>query len=215
MLVKKPDGSVVQRMSRQLDLQGSLANLDTTRKKDFSFYRRVSLPPAEYVLEAVVRDRNADKISARKVRLHAAPDDRRSMRVSQVILCKESVLSAGSEANEAPFNLPDPLQIDGASLLPDISGVFRASVDKEIVVYLALDAVEPSSQIRATLEFLGEGAAPTSVQRKLPTPDAAGRIRYVTQIPLDSIKPGKYELRVTAMGINGPASRSVQFRLER
>ena len=125
MLVKKPDGSIVQRLSRQFDLQGSLANLDNTQKKDFSFYRRVPLAYGDYVLEAIVRDRITGTVSASKAQLHSAPDDQGNMRVGNVILCKNSVLLTMNEANENPFNLEDPLQVDGASVLPDMSGIYR------------------------------------------------------------------------------------------
>jgi hypothetical protein len=215
VLVKKPDGSILQRMSRQLDLQGSLTNLEGTLKKDFSFNRRVPLAHGDYVIEAIVRDRNTGNASSRKAQLHVAPHEQGSMRVSNVILCKDSVLSTRNEANENPFNLQDPLQVDGASVLPDLSGVYRKSVDTEIIVYVALDAVQASSQIQATFEFLGDGSQPLRLQKTLPAADAAGRIRYLTRIALDSFTPGKYELHVTAADANGSANGSMQFRVER
>jgi VWFA-related protein len=215
LLVKKADGSIVQRMSRQLSLQGSLANLENTQKKDFSFYRRVPLPHGDYTLEAIVRDRSTGNASTCKAQLPATRNDHGNMRVSNVILSRDSVISARNEANENPFNLQDPLQVDGVSVLPDISGTYRKSIDTEIVVYLALEAVQASSQIEATFEFLGEGSNPLRFQKTLPEPDEAGRIRYVTRIALDSFNPGKYELRVSAMDAGGFAAGSVQFRVGR
>jgi VWFA-related protein len=215
LLVKKPDGSIVQRMSRQLDLQGSLANLENTQRKDFSLYRRVPLPQGDYILEAIVRDRSTGNASACKAQLATARNDHGNMRVSNVILCKDSVISARNEANENPFNLEDPLQVDGVSVLPDMSGIYRKSTDTEIVVYVALEAVQASSQVQATFEFLGDGSRPLRLQKTLPEPDAAGRIRYVTRIALDSFNPGKYELRVSASDASASASGSVQFHVER
>ncbi len=72
-----------------------------------------------------------------------------------------------------------------------------------------------SSQIQAVREFLGDGVPGTKLQRILPPPDEAGRIRCITRVGLEPFKPGKYELRVTVTDASRSASGSAQFRVER
>jgi len=209
LLVRSADGSVVRRLSRQYDMVGSQEKLETTRKKDFSFYRTVVLAPGNYVLEAVVRDRQAGKASVKKAEFRVASDNQEHAFLSSVILGRDSVLTAD---NDMPPDRWDPLRVEGATVLPDLSKVYRKSSAKELVVYFVVSpAASPGS---ATLEFLKDGVPDLKLGRALPAPDEAGRIQYVTKVGLDQFKPGKYELRVTAGNGNAVASDSAFFRVD-
>ena len=209
LLVRGTDGSIVRRLSRQYDMVGSQEKLEATRKKDFSFYRTVPLAPGNYVLEAVVRDRQAGKASVKKAEFRVASDKQENACLSSLILGRDSVLTAD---NDLPADRWDPFRVEGASVLPDLSKVYRKSSDKELVVYFVVS--QTASPSRATLEFLKDGVPDLKLNPTQPPPDAAGRIQYVAKVGLDQLKPGKYELRVTVGSGAAAASESTFFRLD-
>jgi VWFA-related protein len=214
LLVKKPDGSILYRLSRQYDLDGSLENLESTQKKDFSFYRRVPVPPGEYGLEAIVRDRRTGRASVRKTGFHAASGVQGQLGLSSIILGKDSVLAARNEATENPFRLEDPMQVGKVNIVPDLSGVYRKSADKELSIFFTAQTTQPQTPIQCTLEFHRDGISDIKLQQTLI--DTAGRpIPCVTRIGLDQLSLGKYELRVTATDGSGSASGTAQFRVDR
>jgi VWFA-related protein len=214
LLVKRLDGSVMYRLSRQFDLDGSFENLDSTQKKDFSFYRRVPVLPGDYVLEAIVRDRHTGRDSVRKTEFHAAAGLQGQLSLSNIILGKDSVLTARNEATENPFRLEDPLHVGGENVVPDLSGIYRKSVDKELFVLFTAQTTKMPTPIQCTLEFHKEGSTDIKLQQTLI--DTAGRpVPCLAKIGLDQLSLGKYELRVTATDANGSAHGTAQFRVDR
>jgi VWFA-related protein len=214
LLVKRTDGSIVHRLSRQYDLEASQELMETTRQKDFSFYRRVPLAPDNYVLEAVVRDRRTGSASVKKTEFHVASSNQDELMLSSVVLGKEPVLMAKRDAGENPFGLADPLFVAGTTILPDVSGVCLKSSDTELVVYFAAQSRKASAPILCTLQFTRDGTPDLELHRSLM--DSAGRaIPCVVKVGLDQLKLGKYELRVTATSANQSASSTAQFRVER
>lgn len=214
LLVKKLDGSIMYRLSRQIDLDGSIENLDSTQKKDLSFYRRVPVAPGDYILEAIVRDRRTGRDSVRKTEFHAAAEDKGQLSLSNIILGKDSVLTIKNEATDNPFRLEDPLHVNGINVVPDLSGIYRKSVDKELFVLFTAQTTQTQAPIKCTLEFHKDGSPDIKLQQTLI--DTAGRpVPCLAKIGLDQLSPGKYELRVTATDANGSAHGTAQFRVDR
>jgi VWFA-related protein len=214
LLVKKPDGSVMYRLSRQYDLEGSLENLEITQKKDFSFYRRVPLSLGDYVLEAIVRDRRTGRVSVRKTEFHAASGVQGQLCLSNIILGKDSILAVRNEATENPYRLEDPLQVAGANVVPDLSGIYRKSSDKELVIFFTAQTTQAPTPIQCTLEFHKDGIPDIKLQQTLI--NTTGRpIPCVAKIGLEQLSLGQYELRVTATDANGSAHGTTQFRVDR
>ena len=214
LLVKKPDGSVIYRLSRQFDLDGSIENLDSTQKKDLSFCRRVPVSSGDYVLEAIVRDRLTGRDSVRKTEFHAAAIVQGQLSLSNIILGKDSVLAIKNEATDNPFRLEDPLHVGGVNVVPDLSGVYRKSVDKELLVFFTAQTTRTPTPIKCSLEFHKEGSPDIKLQQTLI--DTAGRpVPCLAKISMDQLSPGKYELRVTATDANGSAHGTAQFRVDR
>jgi VWFA-related protein len=214
LLVKKPDGSVIYRLGRQYDLDGSLESLESTQKKDFSFYRRVPVSPGDYALEAIVRDRRTGRVSVRKTEFHAASGIQGQLSLSNIILGKDSVLTVRNEATENPFRLEDPLKAAGTNVAPDLSGTYRKSSDKELYVFFTAQTTRAPTPIQCTLEFHKDGSPDIKLQQTLI--DTAGRpVPCLAKIGLDQLSPGKYELRVTATDANGSVHGTAQFRVDR
>jgi hypothetical protein len=117
---------------------------------------------------------------------------------------------AKTDAGEDPFRLSDPLRAGGSDVIPDLSGVYRKSSDKELVVYFI---VQPEkSAIACTLEFIRDGAPDLTLQRSL-FDTAARPIPCLTKVGLDQLKVGKYELRVTARSGSESVSGAARFSI--
>ncbi len=214
LIVKKPDGSVLHRLGRQYDLDGSFENLKNTRKKDFSFYRRVPVSPGDYVLEAIVRDRRTGKASVGKAEFRVAAKVQGQLCLSDIILGKDSVLTAKNEATENPYRLEDPLQVGHVDVVPDVSRTYRKSSDKELLIFFTAQTTQASTPILCTLEFHRDGVPDIKLQQTLL--DTAGRpIPCTAKISLDQFGIGTYQLRVTATDANGSAFATAQFRVDR
>jgi VWFA-related protein len=63
-VVKTADGQVVERLSDDFPMAGPAAKLDELRAKNAVLRRRLSLPPGDYVLEAVALEKESDRASA-------------------------------------------------------------------------------------------------------------------------------------------------------
>ena len=62
-VVKTPDGRVVERLSDDYPLSGPTAKLDELRAKSAVLRRRLTVPPGDYVLEAVALEKESDRAS--------------------------------------------------------------------------------------------------------------------------------------------------------
>jgi len=209
LLVRGRDGGVLQRMSRQYDMEGSVEMMESTLKKSFSFCRRTSLPPGDYGLEAVVRDRRGGKISVKKAEFRVEAYPRSGVRLGSIVLCKDSALSAIQDSQDASAGirpLDDPLQTAGAPVVPDFSRRFSASMEREFGLFLVVRPRDVEAPMKATFDFVREGASAFRVEQSLRPPDANGEARHLALVDLAPLKPGMYELRVTV--VSGPESAS-------
>jgi len=213
ILIKKTDGSILQRLSQQYDLENVQEPTESMRKKSFSFYRRAPLEPGDYLLEAVVRDRRTDIAAARKTEFRVLPAGREGLVLSSIALGKESVPAGDNDAAENPFRLDDPLRQAGVRLLPNLSGVYSKSSDKELVLYFVVRPGAASAQINGTFEFFRDGVPDMKLEEALAVADAEGKIQFVKSIGLDQLRPGSYEVRVTVRKADASASGSAKFRV--
>jgi hypothetical protein len=210
LLVKKTDGSVVHRLSRQCDLESPQEQLEATRQKGFSLYRRVALPAGDYVLEAVVRDRTTGKVAVTKEKFGVASPGSDDLRLSNIVLSSNPPRVVNPDAAPSPDRGEDPLRAGGRNVAPDLATAYRKSSDKTLVVFFSARTLKTSMPILCTLEFIRDGAAELKLQRSLYDTDGRA-IPCLVEVGLDQLKPGKYELRVTAKDSRGSISDKAVF----
>ena len=68
---------------------------------------------------------------------------------------------------------------------------------------------------KLTIELRQAGKSLARIPAQLGAPDAQGRIQYVAGLPLESIPPGAYELKVTIEDGRSSVSRSGFFSVEK
>ncbi|HMY73263.1 MAG TPA: hypothetical protein PLQ88_15725, partial [Blastocatellia bacterium] len=65
-----------------------------------------------------------------------------------------------------------------------------------------------------TLQVVQGNKMPADLQLKLPAPDAQGRIQFASALPIESLSPGSYELRITVKDGQSSVTRSQVFVIE-
>ena len=192
-LVKDAGGAVIERLSHAYPLEGPLADLPALRRGHVVFKRQLWLAAGRYTLTTVVRDRQADTISARVLPLRVFPESP-GIDVSTVAVVKRLDKTAGEpDAVEDPFR-NGPVRI-APSLATPIPKAANSRISAFVVLYPDTAMIDPPS---LTIEF-AQGAA--IVGRSAPAldqPDADGRITCVATFPVDGFAPGTYELRAIA-----------------
>jgi hypothetical protein len=214
LLVRKPDGSILYRLSQQYDLEFSRKPTAEQQQAGFSFYRRVPLEPGLYSLVAAVSDRRTDSASVGQTEFHVPPTEPPDLALSSITLGRESAQSSG-HPSENPFQLDDPLRMDGSGILPNLSGVFSKSSVKEILVFFTARTSTAPQPLQCTFEFFRDGRPDFKLEQTLSDMDGAGTFQCVKRIGLDQRKPGSYELRLRVENASRSASRIAKFRVDR
>jgi hypothetical protein len=203
---KDEQNRVVHKTSQHYLLSGRLGELDAARRGEILFYRQPELLPGAYTIEAMVFDGTAGKGSARVATL-VVPGGRmdRTRLSSVVVVDRAEPVEAG---NHDPAH---PLYVGDLLLYPRAGAAFVAGRDTELTFFFAAYPATPQPP-SLTIELLAHGRvlsrAPVVT---LPAPDGDGRIQQVQRIPIGSLDPGPYELRVTVDDGTGSESRTARF----
>jgi hypothetical protein len=116
------------------------------------------------------------------------------------------------EKTDSPFVVGDQVLI-----YPNLGeAVRKAANSQKMGFYFNIyPAKEDKTVPRLTLEVLQSGKSIARVQiSNLTPPDKEGRIQYASALPLDSLQPGSYELKISVSDAKGTVSRSAPFVLE-
>ena len=215
LLIGKPDGSILHRQSQQYELEFLQEPTAGQRNAGFSFYRRAPLEPGTYSLVAAVRDRRTDIASAARTEFRIPPPEQPDLALSSITLGRESAPASGGHPSEDPFRIDDPLKIAGAGILPNVSGAYSKASDKEVLVYFVARARAASPLLQCALALSRDGQPDLKLEHACAAIDAEGIFQCLKRIGLDQLKPGGYELRLTATNAGRSASGTARFRVDR
>jgi VWFA-related protein len=190
VFLKTPEGKVLKKFSQDYDYQGELSKLEATKKTSILYMRNFVLPEGRYNLEAVVRDTESNRLSARKS-VFVLPATRAGVRMSSL-----SVISRITKV-ETPDPLDkDPFLLKDSRLLPALGDPIQSVPNGSILFYfVAYPDRGRTDKVQLTLQFMQNGLAVSQAQIELPAADPKGRIPYLATIPSASLQPGDYEVR--------------------
>lgn len=209
-LVKDSTGAVVQKLSRDFPIQGSVENLDATKAGHFIFTQHVDLAPGRYTLETAVLDREAAKVGAKKQSIIVV-EPSRDLGMSSLAL----VRSVGAAAQ--PVDPEDPFQFTGGKVTPSLDDTVKGGQGANLSLYFTAYLGRPvlptanaqPETAKLTLEFLQDGKAVARAEQLLPQADDAGRVKYIAQMPIGTLQAGQYEMRATV----SHSGKAVQDRM--
>ncbi|HEV2668141.1 MAG TPA: VWA domain-containing protein, partial [Blastocatellia bacterium] len=207
VLIRNQSKQVVEKLSHHYGLVGPLKSLDSVKKGKILFYRETSLPPGKYEVDVVAYDALASKASVNRCGLEIPASGENDLRLSSVTIIQRA--EQVKEKTDSPFLVGEQLMV-----YPNLGEPVRKSA-KQMGFYFNVYAAKGSAEApNLTLEVLQNNKSVAKVPLKLGAPDAKGRIQYASALPLDSLNPGTYELKISVSDAKSTVSRSASFALE-
>jgi VWFA-related protein len=213
-MFKDAQGSIVRKFSQDVPRQGPLDKLDAFKLGHFIYSQHAPLPPGRYTLETAVMDRKAGKISAKKTAVLIPPASQNAT-LSSLVRVRSVSPSDTSETALMADRSDDPFQVAAGKVAPGLDDAAKAVPGSALSIFFTVYA-QPGSQTAPDLgiEFLQDGKVIGRGNPKLPAPDSHGVIPYIASTPLDSFKPGQYEMRVTISQNGKAAAERTLFTIE-
>jgi VWFA-related protein len=198
----------VAKMSQRYELRGPIEQLERAKEGEIIFYREPQLEPGVYRMEVVAYDALAGTASVRysTVEKPRTPPDQ--LRMSSLVLIRR-----GEKVPESDRLPGSPLYVGDTLVYPNLGTALKHGVDKELPFYFTAYLPQTGGDASATLELLHNAKALAKVPLQLDQPDAERRIQQISRIPVESLEPGTYELRVTVRQGATAVSHTAPFRV--
>jgi VWFA-related protein len=206
-LVRDQNNQVVDKLSHHYSLIGPGGALESVRKSQILFYREITLESGKYEIEAVAYDAISNKASVTRTLLDIPEADRNALRLSSIALIKR--VEQVKEKIDSPFRIGEVL------VYPNLNEPVSKAAAKQLGFYFNVYPGSASNgPPKLTLEILQAGKSIARLPLQLGAPDETGRIQYASALPLETLGPGAYEMKITVANAYASVSRSTVFRLE-
>jgi len=207
VLIRDQSKQVVEKLSHHYGLVGPLKSLDSVKKGKILFYREANLPPGKYEVDAVAYDALNSKASVNRCGLEIPEAGENDLRLSSVTIIQRA--EQMKEKTDSPFLVGDQLLV-----YPNLGEPVRKSAKQMGFYFNVYPAKGATEAPKLTLEVLQNNKSVAKVPLKLGAPDAKGRIQYASALPLESLNPGSYELKISVSDSKSAVSRSAAFTVE-
>jgi VWFA-related protein len=184
-------GETVRKGSQLYRLTGPADQLERARGGTVIFYRQPSLPAGEYTLEAVVHDGLGRRAGVSRVPFAVPSTAAGTLAMSSLVIVERAERLQPGERD--PGN---PLHLGEVLLSPNLGAPLRKRPDAKLAFFFTVLA-PPGGEPKASLQLLQAGRMVADLPLTLPPPDADGRRQSLAQLPLATLAPGDYVLRVT------------------
>jgi VWFA-related protein len=204
---KNDAGQVFGKMSQRYQISGAIDQMDRASQGDVLFYREPVLFPGVFTMETVVYDALSSKATVRVQTVDVPAVNANSLRLSSIVAIRKA--EKVPEADRLPNS---PLYLGDQLLYPNMGEPFSKAATKDLPFYFVAYPAA-ADETKATLEIFNNGERLAQAPLQLTAPDSKGRIAEVSRIPLTSLQPGTYQLRVTLRQGTQVASRDLTFRV--
>jgi hypothetical protein len=205
--IRDANGEVVRKGSQPYRLTGPVAQVDAVKRGDVLFFRQPELAAGSYTLEYVVHDALATRAGAGSMPV-LVHDTRRGLQVSSLVIVQRTERVPQAERGDG-----NPLYYGDLLLYPSLGEALSKSASKALSFYFTILPAAGAPAPTAVLELLQGGGAIGKVPLQLPSPTADGLIQQVSQLPLASLAPGDYQLRITVTLGASAETRTASFRV--
>jgi hypothetical protein len=198
---------VVGKLSRQYVLQVPPNKLQEAKNNVLFLDRQTDLPPGRYDLETIAYDVPTEKSSVKIGSINIEDPSETKLRVSSLSLIQRAI----------PFNdkTDSPYKVGEMMLLPNMTGVTQKILKQMAFYFVVYPAKGAKPPAEFNLQITQSGKSFANFPLKLEAPDAQGRIPFASGIPIDSLAPGGYSLRVTVKDEQGTSiTRATPFMIE-
>jgi hypothetical protein len=207
LVIRDPAGSVVEKFSEDSPVFLPRTRRAALKRGNAVFLRSFALAPGRYTLEAAVVDQLARRFGTERSALEvarAAP----GLEVSQLMLIKRAeAVAAGALRSE------DPFRQGGTRLVPWLGEphVGRGELLSLFLVAYPRPNGPPGDVL---IEFLREGELVAQSLSPLPAAGESGRAAFVASVPMQELRPGRYEARLLVKQGGLVTQRSTSFVLD-
>jgi VWFA-related protein len=205
VLVKDENKQIVRKLSTHYTLSGALDQVANAKKGMVLFYREEDLPPGKFDVEAAAHDLPSGKVTIKKSTIEVPDADETKLRLSSVAIVKRAEQLPKGDKGNSPF------QVAEVMMYPNLGEPVSKAAQKVAFYFTIYPAKGSTFTPQLTVELLQGGKALAAVPLKLPAPNETGRIPYIGNLPLESLSPGEYDLRVTVRGDKGSAIRTTKL----
>jgi 5-hydroxyisourate hydrolase-like protein (transthyretin family) len=210
VLIKNEAQQVVQKLSNQYVLTGPIEKLDAAKHSEILFYRSADLPPGRYSVAAAAYDAVNGQASVNSEVFEVQSADESSLRLSSV-----AILKRAEKLPETERNTNNPFRFGEVLVYPNLGESLHKSTDKELAFYLTAYVKRGTNTApKLTVELLQQRRSLGLATLEMPKPDASGRIQYASELPVDKLQAGDYELRVTVSDGTSSAVRLEHFSIQ-
>lgn len=185
VLVRDAERQVVAKMSQRYAPSRPSEPPET---RPVLFYRETSLSPGSYTLEAIAYDARSGAAGAATATLDVPPADRGHLRASSVIV-------VGS-AEKVGVGAARPLTYGDVLLYPNLGQPLRRDAGRPLTFFVTAWPATDRPGVDARIEVVREGRMVAATSATRLRPDADGRIQLASSLPIGTLAPGAYELRV-------------------
>jgi hypothetical protein len=204
--LRDAQGQEVDRLSRDYPLSVPSERLEAAKRGDVLYFQETDLRPGRYTLEAVAWDDVGKKASVRTATVDVPAAVEGEVRLSSLVL-----LGRVEKLTPAEQGRDNPLHFGEMILYPNMGEPFRKSVNPNLGFYFNAYGPADTAPKQALVELMKGSAVAARVPMPLPAPDAGGRIQHAATLPMQSLAPGDYTLKITVANGTQSASRQARF----
>ncbi len=204
--LRDSQGREVDRLSRDYPLTVPADRLEAARRGDVLFFQETDLRPGRYTLEAAAFDTVSKKASVRTSTVDVPAVSEGQLRLSSLVL-----LQRVDKLSPAEQSKDNPLYYGETILYPNMGAPFHKSQSPNLGFFFTAYGSPSAPPRQAIVELLKGGAVTAKLPLSLPAVDTHGRIQNAAALPLGSLAPGDYVLRVTVASGEQTASRQTPF----
>ncbi len=183
-LVKDSRGSVVDKISQDIDRDVPGDKIDQFEKGDLIVTKPLSLAPGRYTVEAAVVDSQGDRASTKRAVLIVP--QRGALSLSDIALVHEFLPLTD------PRDPGDPLEFSGGKVTPELGS--RSSADADTSLFFVVYPTGGAPKPKVTIRFFRDGAEIARNEPQLSEPDEINSIPVIASAKLPV---GDYQAQVT------------------
>jgi len=206
-VVKNPAGEIVEKLSKDFAVQVPLDKIDAYKAGNLLQSFPTELAPGTYSLEAVIMDRNNNKMSVKKSAL-TVPEPSNKLSMSDVVVVRRTDPLKDNEIVNA-FYFP------GGKVTPTLTDTLKGGPGNFLPFYFSVypDRTMKDS-VKLTMAFYKEGRYLGAAETPLPEVQQDGRIPYIASLPADKFTPGAYQIRIGVIQGSAKVEENVAFQVQ-
>jgi VWFA-related protein len=207
-VVKNSSGEIVEKFSKDFAVQIPIEEVDA-RKAGANLIQSfpTDLSPGTYSLQAVVMDRNDNKMSVKKSAL-TVPEPSNKLSMSDVIVVRRTDQLKDNEILNA-FYFP------GGKVTPTLTDILKGGPGNFLPFYFSVYPDRTLKDgVKLTMAFYKEGQYLGAAETPLPEVQKDGRIPYIASLPADKFTPGAYQIRIGVIQGSAKVEENVAFQVQ-